>query len=223
MHMFSNEHRFYGGNGIVGAQVSLGTGLAFAAKYRGEKSVSLTYFGDGAANQGQVYESFNMAKLWNLPIVYIVENNRYAMGTSVERATAQHDFSKRGLSFNIQGEQVDGMDVRLVHDAAKRAIDHAREGGGPYILEMMTYRYRGHSMSDPAKYRTKDEVNRMRTEHDPIDHLRQRLLDEYSAREDELKQIEKRARDIVVEAAQFAQDCPEPDPSELWTDVLAEA
>ena len=154
MHMFSNEHRFYGGNGIVGAQVSLGTGLAFAAKYKGEDSVSLTYFGDGAANQGQVYESFNMAKLWNLPVVYIVENNRYAMGTSVERASAQHDFSKRGIGFGIEGEQVDGMDVRLVKDASDRAIQHAREGKGPYILEMMTYRYRGHSMSDPAKYRS---------------------------------------------------------------------
>eukprot|EP01035_Chromulina_nebulosa_P000693 gene693-954_t len=177
MHMFSNDHRFYGGNGIVGAQVSLGTGLAFAAKYKGEKSVSLTYFGDGAANQGQVYESFNMAKLWNLPVVYIIENNRYAMGTSVERATAQHDFSKRGLSFNIAGEQVDGMDVRMVHDAAKRAIAHARDGGGPYILEMMTYRYRGHSMSDPAKYRSKDEVTTMRAEHDPIEQVKQRILE----------------------------------------------
>ena len=177
MHMFSNEHRFYGGNGIVGAQVSLGTGLAFAAKYRGENSVSITYFGDGAANQGQVYESFNMAKLWNLPVVYIIENNRYAMGTSVERASAQHDFSKRGLGFNIQGEQVDGMDVRLVHDAAKRAIDHAREGKGPYILEMMTYRYRGHSMSDPAKYRSKDEVTTMRAERDPIEQVKNRILE----------------------------------------------
>jgi pyruvate dehydrogenase E1 component alpha subunit len=161
MHMFSNEHRFYGGNGIVGAQVSLGTGLAFASKYRGDNTVSISYFGDGAANQGQVYESFNMAKLWNLPAVYIVENNRYGMGTSVERASGQPDFSKRGISFGIEGEQVDGMDVRLVYDAAQRAIEHARSGQGPYILEMLTYRYRGHSMSDPAKYRSKDEVSSM--------------------------------------------------------------
>jgi len=223
MHMFSNEHRFYGGNGIVGAQVSLGTGLAFAAKYRGEKSVSLTYFGDGAANQGQVYESFNMAKLWNLPIVYIVENNRYAMGTSVERATAQHDFSKRGLSFNIQGEQVDGMDVRLVHDAAKRAIDHAREGGGPYILEMMTYRYRGHSMSDPAKYRSKDEVTTMRAERDPIEQVKNRILEKRYGTEESLKLVETEVRALVTEAADFATADAEPAPSELWTDIYAEA
>jgi pyruvate dehydrogenase E1 component alpha subunit len=223
MHMFSNEHRFYGGNGIVGAQVSLGTGLAFAAKYKGEKSVSLTYFGDGAANQGQVYESFNMAKLWNLPVVYIVENNRYAMGTSVERATAQQDFSKRGLSFNIKGEQVDGMDVRLVHDAAKRAIDHARDGGGPYILEMMTYRYRGHSMSDPAKYRSKDEVTTMRAERDPIEQVKNRILEKRFGSEESLKSIETEVRAIVTEAADFATADVEPAPSELWTDIYAEA
>src|SRR5690606_36215270 len=155
--MFSNEHKFYGGNGIVGAQVPHGAGLAFAAKYRGDNSVSLTYFGDGAANQGQVYETFNMAKLWNRPIVFIIENNKYAMGTSIERAAATTDFSQRGLSFNIPGEQVDGMDVRMVYDAAQRAIEHARSGKGPIMLEMLTYRYRGHSMSDPAKYRSKDE------------------------------------------------------------------
>jgi pyruvate dehydrogenase E1 component alpha subunit len=223
MHMFSNEHRFYGGNGIVGAQVSLGTGLAFAAKYKGEKSVSLTYFGDGAANQGQVYESFNMAKLWNLPVVYIVENNRYAMGTSVERATAQQDFSKRGLSFNIKGEQVDGMDVRLVHDAAKRAIDHARDGGGPYILEMMTYRYRGHSMSDPAKYRSKDEVTTMRAERDPIEQVKNRILEKRYGSEESLKSIETEVRAIVTEAADFATADTEPAPSELWTDIYADA
>src|SRR6195952_2261709 len=198
--MFSHDHRFYGGNGIVGAQVSLGTGLAFAAKYKGEKSVSLTYFGDGAANQGQVYESFNMAKLWNLPVVYIVENNRYAMGTSVERASAQHDFSKRGIGFNIQGEQVDGMDVRLVHDAAKRAIEHAREGGGPYILEMMTYRYRGHSMSDPAKYRTREEVDKVRNAQDPIEMARARILDKKFANEEALKKIDGKVRESVNQA-----------------------
>jgi len=223
MHMFSNDHRFYGGNGIVGAQVSLGTGLAFAAKYKGEKSVSLTYFGDGAANQGQVYESFNMAKLWNLPVVYIVENNRYAMGTSVERASAQHDFSKRGIGFGIQGEQVDGMDVRLVHDAAKRAIEHAREGGGPYILEMMTYRYRGHSMSDPAKYRSKDEVTTMRAERDPIEQVKNRILEKRYGTEESLKAIETEVRAVITEAADFATADAEPAPSELWTDIYADA
>ncbi len=220
MHMFSNEHRFYGGNGIVGAQVSLGTGLAFAAKYKGEKSVSLTYFGDGAANQGQVYESFNIAKLWNLPVVYIIENNKYAMGTSLERASAQTDLSQRGVSFGIPGEQVDGMDVRFVREAAKRAIDHARSGKGPYILEMLTYRYRGHSMSDPAKYRSKDEVQTMRAERDPIEQVRQRLLANEWASEESLKDIEKDVRAIVTEAADFATNDPEPDASELWTDVV---
>ncbi len=223
MHMFSNEHRFYGGNGIVGAQVSLGTGLAFAAKYRGEDSVSLTYFGDGAANQGQVYESFNMAKLWKLPVVYIIENNRYAMGTSVERATAQYDFSRRGASFDIPGEQVDGMDVRLVRDAAQRAIEHARSGEGPYILEMMTYRYRGHSMSDPAKYRSKEEVSSMRAERDPIEQVKARILELKHASDDELKKIETEVRAIVTEAADFATSDPEPDASELYTDVYAAA
>jgi pyruvate dehydrogenase E1 component alpha subunit len=223
MHMFSNEHRFYGGNGIVGAQASLGTGLAFASKYSGDGSVSITYFGDGAANQGQVYESFNMAKLWNLPVVYVIENNKYAMGTSVERAAATTDFSQRGLSFNIPGEQVDGMDVRMVYDAAKRAIEHARSGKGPYILEMLTYRYRGHSMSDPAKYRTKDEVTKYRQERDPIEQVRARLLEGGSISEEELKKIETDIRAIVTEAADFATNDPEPDASELWTDITIEA
>jgi pyruvate dehydrogenase E1 component alpha subunit len=223
MHMFSNEHRFYGGNGIVGAQVSLGTGLAFAAKYRGENSVSLTYFGDGAANQGQVYESFNMAKLWNLPVVYIIENNRYAMGTSVERSSATTDFSQRGRSFNIPGEQVDGMDVRLVREAAERAIEHARSGKGPYIVEMMTYRYRGHSMSDPAKYRSKDEVTTMRAERDPIEQVKNRILEKRYGTEESLKAIETEVRAIVTEAADFATADPEPDVSELWTDIYATA
>ena len=221
MHMFSNEHRFYGGNGIVGAQVSLGTGLAFAARYRGENSVSITYFGDGAANQGQVYESFNMAKLWNLPVLYIVENNRYAMGTSVNRASAQTDFSRRGLSFGIDGEQVDGMDVRLVHDAARRAIERIRAGGGPYILEMLTYRYRGHSMSDPAKYRSKDEVTTMRAERDPIEQVKSRILEKRYGTEESLKQIENEVRAIVTAAADFATSDAEPDASELWTDIYA--
>jgi len=221
MHMFSNEHRFYGGNGIVGAQVSLGTGLAFASKYRGDNTVSISYFGDGAANQGQVYESFNMAKLWNLPAVYIIENNRYAMGTSVDRATGQGDFSKRGLSFGIDGEQVDGMDVRMTHDAALRAIEHARSGKGPYILEMQTYRYRGHSMSDPAKYRSKDEVATMRAEHDPIEQVKQRILEKRYGTEETLKDLETEIRAIVTEAADFATSDPEPAASELWTDIYA--
>ena len=223
MHMFSTDHHFYGGNGIVGAQVSLGTGLALAAKYRGDKTVSITYFGDGAANQGQVYESFNMAKLWNLPVLYVIENNRYAMGTSVERATAQQDFSKRGLSFNIEGEQVDGMDVRLVHDAARRALARVRDGGGPYILEMMTYRYRGHSMSDPAKYRSKDEVTTMRAERDPIEQVKTRILEKRYGSEETLKQIETEVRALVTEAADFATADAEPPASELWTDIYAEA
>ena len=223
MHMFSNEHRFYGGNGIVGAQVSLGTGLAFASKYRGDNSVSLTYFGDGAANQGQVYESFNMAKLWKLPVVFIIENNKYAMGTSIERAAATTDFSMRGASFDIPGEQVDGMDVRMVYDAAKRAIEWARGGNGPYILEMLTYRYRGHSMSDPAKYRTKDEVTKYRQERDPIEQVKSRLLESGAASEDWFKEIEARVRAVVNEAADFATNDPEPDPSELWTDITIPA
>jgi pyruvate dehydrogenase E1 component alpha subunit len=219
MHMFSKEKHFYGGHGIVGAQVSLGTGLAFSNWYRKNDNASMIYFGDGAANQGQVYESFNMAELWKLPAVYIIENNRYAMGTSVSRASAQSDFSKRGLSFNIPGEQVDGMDVRAVKEAGEKALTWCREGKGPYILEMQTYRYRGHSMSDPAKYRSKEEVQKMREEHDPIEQVRARLLRDKSATEDELKAIDAKVRAIVAEAAEFATNDPEPDPSELWTDI----
>jgi pyruvate dehydrogenase E1 component alpha subunit len=222
MHMFSREKNFYGGHGIVGAQVSLGTGLGFANWYREDGRVSLAYFGDGAANQGQVYESFNMAQLWKLPVVFIIENNRYAMGTSVNRASAQTDFSRRGVSFGIPGEQVDGMDVRAVRDAATRAIEHARSGQGPYILEMQTYRYRGHSMSDPAKYRSKDEVQRMREEHDPIEQVRGRLTREFKVGEDELKAIDAKVREIVNDAAEFATHDPEPDASELFTDILLE-
>ena len=221
MHMFSNEHRFYGGNGIVGAQVALGTGLAFASRYKKDGSVSLSYFGDGAANQGQVYESFNMAKLWKLPVVYIIENNRYGMGTSVDRASGQPNLSRRGEGFDIPGEQVDGMDIRLVHDAAERAIEHARSGQGPYILEMLTYRYRGHSMSDPAKYRSKDEVASMRAERDPIEQVKSRILEKSYATEESLKEVETEIRAIVTEAADFATSDPEPAPSELWTDVYA--
>jgi pyruvate dehydrogenase E1 component alpha subunit len=219
MHMFSLEKSFFGGHGIVGAQVPIGTGLAFANKYRGNNSVSLTYFGDGAANQGQVYESFNMAELWKLPVVYVIENNRYAMGTSVARSSAQVDFSKRGASFSIPGTQVDGMDVRAVKAAAEDALAWCRAGKGPIILEMMTYRYRGHSMSDPAKYRTKEEVDKMRTEHDPIEQVRQRLIDKKWMAEDELKKIDAAVRAVVNEASEFATHDAEPDASELYTDV----
>ena len=222
MHMFSAEKGFYGGHGIVAAQVPLGTGLAFASKYKGKDNVSLTYFGDGAANQGQVYESFNMAKLWKLPAVYIIENNQYAMGTSLARASANTDLSTRGASFGIPGERVDGMDVRAVKDAGERAVKWCREGNGPIILEMLTYRYRGHSMSDPAKYRTRDEVEKVRNEHDPIEQVRHRLLEKKWASEDELKKIDAKVRDIVNEAAEFATNDPEPDPSELYTDIYAE-
>jgi pyruvate dehydrogenase E1 component alpha subunit len=219
MHMFSKEKGFYGGHGIVGAQVPLGTGLAFANRYRGNDNVSLTYFGDGAANQGQVYESFNMAKLWTLPVIYVIENNQYGMGTSVNRASADPELFHRGRSFDIPGERVDGMDVRAVKAAGERAVQWAREGKGPSILEMMTYRYRGHSMSDPAKYRSREEVQKMRTEHDPIEQVRHRLLENKWATEDEIKQIDAEVRDLVNEAAEFATHDGEPDPSELFTDV----
>ena len=219
MHMFSVEKNFFGGHGIVAAQVSLGTGLAFADRYRDNGNVSVTYFGDGAANQGQVYESFNMAKLWHLPVVYVIENNKYGMGTSINRASSTTDLCHRGRSFDIPGEAVDGMDVRAVRAAAEVALEHARTGQGPYILEMLTYRYRGHSMSDPAKYRTKEEVEKMRSEHDPIEQVRRRILEAKWASEDELKAIDREARDIVNEAAEFSQSDPEPDPSELWTDI----
>ncbi|HEY9213099.1 MAG TPA: pyruvate dehydrogenase (acetyl-transferring) E1 component subunit alpha [Ancylobacter sp.] len=220
MHMFSTEKGFFGGHGIVGAQVSLGTGLAFANHYRDNGNVTLAYFGDGAANQGQVYESFNMAELWKLPVVYVIENNHYAMGTSVSRATAQSNFSRRGSSFNIPGEQVDGMDVRAVKAAGEKAVAFARSGQGPYILEMLTYRYRGHSMSDPAKYRSKEEVQKMRSEHDPIEQVRARLLEKGWASEDELKAIDAEIRDVMNAAADFATNDPEPDASELYTDIL---
>jgi pyruvate dehydrogenase E1 component alpha subunit len=218
MHMFSMEKHFYGGHGIVGAQVSLGTGLAFANRYRGNDHVSLAYFGDGAANQGQVYESFNMAELWKLPVIYVIENNRYAMGTSVSRASAQADFSKRGASFNIPGKQADGMDVRAVKAAADEAVAWCRAGNGPFILEMQTYRYRGHSMSDPAKYRTREEVEKVRHDQDPIEQVRNRLL-AAKVSEQELKSIDAEVREIVNASADFAQKDPEPDPSELWTDI----
>ena len=222
MHMFSKEKNFYGGHGIVGAQVPLGTGLAFANKYRGNDNVSLAYFGDGAANQGQVYEAFNMASLWKLPVIYVIENNMYAMGTSVERASAEVELYKRGISFEIEGEEVDGMDVLAVREAGERAVKHARAGKGPYILEMKTYRYRGHSMSDPAKYRKREEVDDIRTHHDPIDGLKGQILELGHATEEDLKKIDNEIKAIVKEAADFSLESPEPDASELWTDVLIE-
>jgi len=221
MHMFSVEHGFYGGHGIVGAQVPLGSGLAFAHKYRGDGGVCLAYFGDGAANQGQVYEAFNMAKLWNLPVIYAIENNQYAMGTSVARSASEPDFYKRGESFRIPGLRVDGMDVLAVRGAAEMALEWAREKG-PVILELMTYRYRGHSMSDPAKYRTREEVQEYRETRDPIE-AASKALQKLGVKEDELKAIDKEIKDIIVEAAKFAEDAPEPDESELHTDVLVES
>jgi len=222
MHMFSREKNFFGGHGIVGAQVPIGTGIAFAHRYNGEKRVSLTYLGDGAVNQGQVYESFNMAALWKLPVIYVIENNKYAMGTSVERSAAGQALAERGAPYGIPGEQVDGMDVFAVKEAAERAVARAKAGEGPTILEVMTYRYRGHSMSDPAKYRTKEEVDKMRTERDPINLVRDQLLAQGKSEED-LKKIDKEIRDIVADSADFAQTSPEPPESELYTDILVEA
>ena len=222
MHMFSVETGFFGGHGIVGAQVPLGTGLAFANSYRGNDNVSLTYFGDGASNQGQVYESFNMAKLWSLPVIYVIENNQYGMGTSVKRASATTNLSQRGRTHDIPGIQVDGMDIRAVRAAGEKAVAACRAGNGPIILEMLTYRYRGHSMSDPAKYRPKEEVDKVRNEHDPIEQVRSRLIAKKSATEESLKKIEQQVRATVNEAAEFATHDPEPDPSDLYTDVYAD-
>jgi len=219
MHMFSKEKNFYGGNGIVGAQVPIGAGLAFANKYRGNDNVSFAYFGDGASNQGQVYETFNMASLWDLPVVFVIENNHYAMGTSQQRSSSTPAIYTRGEAFGIPGEEVDGMDVLAVKAAGAKAIAHCRAGKGPYILEMNTYRYRGHSMSDPAKYRSREEVQKVKEERDPIDHVREMLLSGGHADEDALKAIDKEIKAVVSEAAQFATDSPEPDLSELWTDV----
>ena len=223
MHMFSKEKNFYGGHGIVGANLPLGTGIAFAHKYRGDDGINLTYFGDGAANQGQVYESFNIAALWKLPIIYVIENNKYAMGTSVARGSASPDLHERGYAYGIPGEKVDGMDVLAVMEAGRKAGAHVRAGKGPYILEMETYRYRGHSMSDPAKYRSKEEVQKMRTEHDPIDSLKKRIIEAGLAQEDAFKDIDRSIRAVVNDAAEFAQQSPEPDPAELYTDILLEA
>jgi pyruvate dehydrogenase E1 component alpha subunit len=223
MHMFSREKNFYGGHGIVAAQVPIGAGIAFAHKYNQTDLVSVTYFGDGAINQGQVGETLNMAGLWDLPAIFVIENNKYAMGTSQERASAGSDLFNRGKPYGIPGKQVDGMDVLAVREAAAAAVAHCRAGKGPYVLEMQTYRYRGHSMSDPAKYRSREEVNKVRSERDPIDRMRGWLIDEKVASEDELKEIDHKIKGIVSDAAEFAQNSPEPDPSELYTDVLIEA
>ncbi len=222
MHMFARDKGFFGGHGIVGAPAPLGTGLAFAHKYREDNGATLCYFGDGATNQGQVYEAFNMASLWKLPIVYCIENNKYGMGTSVERASATTQLYKRGEAFGIPGEQVDGMDVLAVRAVGERILEHARSGQGPYIVEALTYRYRGHSMSDPGKYRTREEIQDVREHRDPIERLRKLMLDEGLAEEVTFKEIDKEVRGIVNDAAAFAQDSPEPDPSELWTDVYVE-
>ncbi|WP_213982196.1 pyruvate dehydrogenase (acetyl-transferring) E1 component subunit alpha [Sphingomonas sp. dw_22] len=222
MHMFSTEHKFYGGHGIVGAQVGLGTGLAFAHKYNQDGGVAMAYFGDGAANQGQVYESFNMAELWKLPIIYVIENNQYAMGTSVNRSSAEDQLYKRGESFRIPGIQVDGMDVLAARGAVEEALAWVRAGKGPIILEMKTYRYRGHSMSDPAKYRSREEVQSVREKSDPIEHAK-RELEAMGVKEEDLKPIDAEIRKIVNEAADFAEQTPEPDPAELYTDVLVES
>ena len=223
MHMFSREKNFYGGHGIVAAQVPIGAGIAFAHKYNQTDLVSVTYFGDGAINQGQVGETLNMAGLWDLPAIFVIENNKYAMGTSQERASAGSDLFNRGKPYGIPGKQVDGMDVLAVREAAAVAVAHCRAGKGPYVLEMQTYRYRGHSMSDPAKYRSREEVSKVRSERDPIDRMRGWLIGEKVASEDELKEIDRKIKDIVSDAAEFAQNSPEPDPSELYTDVLVEA
>ena len=221
MHMFSKEKEFYGGHGIVGANVPLGAGLAFANKYRGNDNVCFTYFGDGAANQGQVYETYNMAELWMLPVIFVIENNQYAMGTSTKRSTASPTLYGRGEAYGIPGEQVDGMDVLAVKAAGQKAVDHCRAGKGPYILEVMTYRYRGHSMSDPAKYRTREEVQKVRDERDPINHVRDLLVMGKHATEDDLKALDKEIKAIVNDAAQYAQDSPEPAVEELYTDIYA--
>ncbi|MEX0307538.1 MAG: pyruvate dehydrogenase (acetyl-transferring) E1 component subunit alpha [Ruegeria sp.] len=221
MHMFSKEKHFYGGHGIVGAQVPLGAGLAFADKYKENGRVTFTYFGDGAANQGQVYETFNMAALWDLPVVFVIENNQYAMGTAQARSTSTKDIYHRGEAFGIPGEIVNGMDVMAVKEAGEKAVAHCRAGKGPYILEVKTYRYRGHSMSDPAKYRTREEVQKVREQSDPIEHVRELLLSGKHATEDDLKAIDKEIKAIVNQAAEFSKESPEPSLDELWTDIYA--
>ena len=219
MHMFSREKDFYGGHGIVAAQVPIGAGLAFSNMYKQNNNISFTYFGDGAANQGQVYETFNMASLWKLPIIFIIENNQYAMGTSISRSSSTPDFYTRGAAFEIPGELVNGMDVLAVKEAGLKAAKHCRAGKGPYILEMKTYRYRGHSMSDPARYRTRQEVNKVKDEQDPIDLIKQMLLKKKYSTEEKLKELDQEIKQLITKAADFAQQSPEPDENELWTDI----
>ena len=221
MHMFSKEKNFYGGHGIVGAQVPLGAGLAFADRYRENNCVTFTYFGDGAANQGQVYETFNMAALWKLPVIFVIENNQYAMGTAQERSTSSPEIYTRGEAFGIKGEAVDGMDVIAVKTAGDKAADYCRAGKGPYILEIKTYRYRGHSMSDPAKYRTREEVQKMRAQRDPIEAVRTLLISEKHAIDEEIKTIDKEIKEIINACAEYAKDSPEVSEEELWTDIYA--
>ena len=218
MHMFSVEHGFYGGHGIVGAQVSLGTGLAFKHKYAEDGGVCLTYLGDGAVNQGQVYESFNMAKLWDLPVIYAIENNKYAMGTSIERSSSEPLLYRRGEAHRIPGFQVDGMDVFAVRGAAEVALEWTRSGKGPIIVEFMTYRYRGHSMSDPQ---STARARKCRTCASTTTRSSMpKGLEAMGVKDEELKAIDKEIKDIVVNAAKFAEDAPEPEPAELYTDVL---
>ena len=218
MHMFSKEKNFYGGHGIVGAQVPIGVGLAFSHKYKNDGYVSMTYLGDGAVNQGQVYESFNMAALWKLPVVFIIENNKYGMGTSVTRASAGRSLAERGKAYGIPGIEVDGMNVFSVREAGKEALDYARNGKGPFILEMKTYRYRGHSMSDPAKYRARSEVDAVRQQKDCIENLRE-ILQENKVTDDELKGFDTEIKSTVSKAAEFALESDLPDQSELLTDI----
>ena len=221
MHMFSKKEQFYGGHGIVGAQVSIGAGLAFSNKYRGTDEVAVAYMGDGASNQGQVFESFNLAALQKLPCVFVIENNQYGMGTSAARSSASKALWRNGEPWGIPGRQVDGMDVVAVRDAAAEAVAHCRAGQGPYLLEMKTYRYRGHSMSDPAKYRTREEVQKMRTERDCIEACRH-VLEQQGVSDEEFKRIDTAIKARIQDAADFAQSSPEPDEKELWTDILVE-
>jgi pyruvate dehydrogenase E1 component alpha subunit len=223
MHMFSREKGFFGGHGIVGAQVPIGTGLAFAHKYKGDGGLCMAYMGDGAFNQGQVYESLNMASLWNLPVLYVVENNKYGMGTSVARASASTDLASRGQPYNVKTMTVDGMDVIAMREAGMEAVEHMRAGNGPVLMEAKTYRYRGHSMSDPAKYRTKEELQKMRVDHDPIEQLRQVLINNKLMDDEAFKALDKEIKEVVIDAADFAQTSPQPDPSELWTDIIIAA
>lgn len=221
MHLFDIPNKFYGGHGIVGAQVPIGTGLAFAEKYNNTKNICFTFMGDGAVNQGQVYEAFNMAALWKLPVIYIIENNEYSMGTSVKRSTAMTELYKKGISFGIEGTRVNGMDLDEVYSAVLDATKKVRSGLGPQILEMKTYRYRGHSMSDPAKYRSKEEVESYKNL-DPISILENRLMKEFKIKEDEIKDIEKEIKSIIAECVEFSENSPAPDESELMTQVFVE-